>query len=142
MRPGQPTGCQAIVERMFLGLRTIIYPAPRLDEARAWFTRLLGIEPYFDQPFYVGFQVAGYELALNPNASEEDGPVTYWGVRDCAEALTWILDAGATEREPVTDVGGGIRAASVVDPFGCVIGLIENPHFKLPEGVGSTGPGL
>jgi hypothetical protein len=126
---------------LLLGLRTIIYPAPRLAESKAWITRLLGIEPYFDEPFYVGFEVAGYELALNPSAAPEDGPITYWGVRDCDEALAWIIDAGATEREPVTDVGGDIRAATVVDPFGNVIGLIENPHFRLPEGVVSAGPG-
>ncbi len=51
---------------MFLGLRTVIYPAPDLAAAKAWYTRLLGVEPYFDEPFYVGFSVAGYELALGP----------------------------------------------------------------------------
>ena len=126
---------------MLLGLRTIIYPAPDLQEAKAWFTRLLGIEPYFDEPFYVGYEVAGYELALRPDQSVEDGPITYWGVRDCDEAFSWIIDAGATEREPVTDVGDSIRVATVIDPFGSIVGLIENPHFKLPEGVASTGPG-
>ncbi len=116
---------------MFLGLRTIIYPTDDLDASKAWYTRLLGIEPYFDQPFYVGYQVAGYELALNPDGSLEDGPITYWGAGDCDEALARLLEAGARAREPVTDVGDGIRVASVLDPSGNVIGVIENPHFAL-----------
>jgi catechol 2,3-dioxygenase-like lactoylglutathione lyase family enzyme len=126
---------------MFLGLRTIIYPAPDLGASRAWFTRLLGIEPYFDEPFYVGYSVAGYELALDPSGSVEDGPVTYWGVRDCDEGWSWLLEAGATAREPVREVGGSIRVASVAEPAGNVVGIIENPHFALPDGPASNGPG-
>ena len=126
---------------MFLGLRTVIYPTDDLAASKAWYTRLLGVEPYFDESFYVGFAVAGYELALNPNASVQDGPITYWGVRDCDEAVAWLLDAGAEERDPVTDVGDSIRAATVTDPSGNIVGVIENPHFALPEGPGSAGPG-
>ena len=62
---------------MFLGLRTVIYPTPDLAASKAWFARLLGVEPYFDEPFYVGFNVAGYELALDPSGD----PATYWGCR-------------------------------------------------------------
>lgn len=126
---------------MFLGLRTIIYPSPDLDAAKAWFTGLLGIEPYFDQPFYVGYSVGGYELALDPNGSVDDGPVTYWGVPDCDEAWARLLDAGATPRRPVRDVGDAIRVATVVEPSGSIIGIIENPHFRLPDGPASPGPG-
>ena len=126
---------------MLLGLRTVIYPAPDLDAAKAWFTRLLGVEPYFDEPFYVGFSVAGYELGLNPDAAEGDGPVTYWGVPDCDKGLAALLEAGATERAGVQDVGGGIRVASVLDPVGSVIGIIENPNFTLPAASPSGGPG-
>lgn len=126
---------------MFLGLRTIIYPTDDLAASRAWYARLLGIEPYFDESFYVGFQVAGYELALNPASPVPDGPITYWGVRDCDEALAWLLAAGAREREPVIDVGDAIRVATVTDPSGTIIGVIENPHFELPEARVSTGPG-
>ncbi len=126
---------------MFLGLRTVIYPAPDLDAAKAWYTGLLGFGPYFDEPFYVGFSVAGYELALDPDGSAGDGPVTYWGVPDCDGAWDRLLDAGATAREPVRDVGGGIRVASVTDLSGNVVGIIENPHFALPDGPGSPGPG-
>jgi len=126
---------------MFLGLRTVIYPAPDLAAAKAWYTRLLGGEPYFDEPFYVGFSVAGYELALDPDGSVGDGAVTYWGVPDCDAAQERLRVAGATTREPVREVGGGIRVASVTDPSGNVLGIIENPHFALPDSPGSPGPG-
>ncbi|MBA2637202.1 MAG: VOC family protein [Solirubrobacterales bacterium] len=126
---------------MFLGLRTIIYPAPGLDASKAWFTRLLGIEPYFEERSYVGFQVAGYELALDPNSPLDAGPVTYWGVRDCDDGLAWLVGAGAVVREPVRDVGDSIRVATVIEPAGNVIGIIENPHFELPGGPMPAGPG-
>jgi len=129
------------IRDMFLGLRTVIYPAPDLEAAKAWYTRLLGFEPYFDEPFYVGFSVAGYELALDPNASVEDGPMTYWGVPDCDAAWDRLLDTDAIAREPVREVGDGIRVASVTDPSGNVVGIIENPHFALPGSPGSPGPG-
>ena len=118
---------------MFQGLRTIIYPAPDLAASKAWFTELLGKPPYFDEPFYVGFEVAGYELALDPGGDPVTGPVTYWGVADVDTALARLLEAGATAREAVRAVGGGIRVATVVEPGGAVLGVIENPHFRLPE---------
>ena len=129
------------MRRMFLGLRTVIYPAPDLEAAKTWYTRLLGFGPYFDEPFYVGFSVAGYELALDPDGSVEQGPVTYWGVSDCDAAWERLLNAGATALEPVREVGGGIRVASVTDPSGNVVGIIENPHFMLPQTPASPGPG-
>ena len=131
-----------IVSAMFLGLRTVIYPAPDLAAAKTWWTRLLGIEPYFDEPFYVGFSVAGYELALVPDLDAATGAITYWGVRDCDEAVKWLLHGGAQLREPVTEVGDHIRTATVLGPAGTVIGIIENPHFALPSSPVSTGPGM
>src|SRR5262245_32458708 len=62
------------------GLRTVIYPCPDLDAATGWWTDVLGVEPYFDQPFYVGFDVAGYELGLLPDADPADGALVYWAV--------------------------------------------------------------
>jgi catechol 2,3-dioxygenase-like lactoylglutathione lyase family enzyme len=112
---------------MFLGLRTVIYPAPDLDASKAWYTKILGVEPYFDEPFYVGFDVGGYELGLNP---QTDIAETYWGVDDIDTAFAALLAAGATERSPVTDVGGDIRVATVVEPSGAVLGIIQNPHFR------------
>jgi predicted enzyme related to lactoylglutathione lyase len=120
----------------FLGLRTAIYHAPDLAEAKSWYSKILGIEPYFDQPFYVGFNVGGYELGLDPDPSSSAGSgvvVVYWGVSDADTALKRLLSLGATERTSVQDVGEGIRVATVLDPFGNVFGVIENPHFKLPN---------
>jgi catechol 2,3-dioxygenase-like lactoylglutathione lyase family enzyme len=127
---------------MFLGLRTVIYPAPDLAASKAWYTAVLGIGPYFDEDFYVGFTVAGYELALDPNADPADGPATYWGVPDAAVALAALLDAGAVEDGAVRDVGDGIRVATIREPGGAVLGIIENPHFQLDTTApASTGPG-
>lgn len=120
----------------FLGLRTAIYHAPDLAKAKAWYAKALGIEPYFDQPFYVGFNVAGYELGLDPDSSStpggNGGAVTYWGVADAKAAFQSLISIGATERSAVQEVGEGIRVATVFDPFGNIFGIIENPHFKLP----------
>ena len=118
---------------MLLGLRTIIYPAPDLAAATAWWTDIVGCGPYFDEPFYVGFEVGGYELGLNPNVAPEVGPVTYWGVEDADTGLADFIIAGATLREEVAEVGEGIRVATVIDPFGHIVGIIENPHFNLPD---------
>ena len=116
---------------MLLGLRTVNYPAPDLAASKAWFTELLGFGPYFDEPFYVGFEAGGYELGLNPGLDPADGPIIYWGVEDVDAALAELLAKGAREREGVRDVGGGIRLATVFEPGGSIFGVIENPHFKL-----------
>ena len=118
----------------FLGLRTVIYPVEDLQAAKDWYRQAFGIDPYFDEPFYVGFNIGGYELGLNPDLSEAkpgaSGSVTYWGVADCAAALERLRGLGAREHSGVQDVGEGIKVASVLDPFGNVIGIIENPHFQ------------
>jgi catechol 2,3-dioxygenase-like lactoylglutathione lyase family enzyme len=125
---------------MFLGLRTVIYPAPDLEASKAWFTARLGFGPYFDQPFYVGFSVGGYELGLDPNADVAGGAVGYWGVDDLDATLAELVAAGASPRTGIDDVGDGIKVASVVEPGGGVLGLIENPHFAVVPVEGS-GPG-
>ena len=125
---------------MFLGLRTVIYPAPDPTASRDWFARALGIEPYFDQPFYVGFAVGGYELGLDPESDPATGPTTYWGVPDADAAVADLLSRGASAGTPVRDVGDGIRVATVPEPGGSVLGVIENPHFALAD-VASPGPG-
>jgi predicted enzyme related to lactoylglutathione lyase len=120
---------------MFQGLRTVIYHVTDLDRAKAWYTSVLGIEPYFDQPFYVGFNVGGFELGLDPDATgfESGGGAVaaYWGVSNCEAAFNRLLELGASVQTPVQDVGGDIRVATVTDPFGNVLGVIENPHFSL-----------
>ena len=115
------------------GLRTAIYHAPDLEKAKSWYSDVLGVPPYFDQPFYVGFNVGGYELGLDPNSvgSGMGGVTVYWGVTDASAALDRLLSLGATQHTPVQDVGDGIGVVTVLDPFGNVLGIIENPHFKL-----------
>jgi len=117
---------------MIQGLRTIIYPVKDLAEGKAWYSRVLGREPYFDEPFYVGYSVGGFELGLIPDGTPSaDGSQTFWGVVDAEAELARLTGLGAAVHEPVQDVGGGIKTASVKDPFGNVFGLIENPHFDL-----------
>ncbi len=113
------------------GLRTVIYPAPDLDAAKAWWRALLGIAPYFDQPFYVGFNVGGYELGLLPDAHPSDGALVYWGVPDVPAAVAAAIEAGAVEHMPVSDVGDGIITATVRTPTGSIVGFIFNPHFTI-----------
>ena len=118
----------------FLGLRTVKYRAPDIKRARDWYTEVLGFGPYFDEPFYVGFSVGGFELGLDPDLTEPgvgEGSVTvYWGVANAEASLARLLGLGAVARSPVQDVGGGIKVATVFDPFGNVLGIIENPHFQ------------
>lgn len=118
---------------MFLGLRTVIYHAPDLAAAKAWYTAAFGVAPYFDQPYYVGFQIGGFELGLDPNTSGVsvgNNAVAYWGVADIDDAHRRMLTSGAVAHHAIQDVGDDIKVASVVDPFGNVIGLIQNPHFS------------
>ncbi|MDP1580763.1 MAG: VOC family protein [Candidatus Didemnitutus sp.] len=115
------------------GLRTVIYPAPDLARAKEWYARALGLAPYFDEPFYVGFNVGGFELGLLPDApvaSAPSGVLSYWGVDDVPKAFAQLLAQGATAHEEPKNVGGEIVVASVLDPFGNIIGLIDNPDFN------------
>ena len=117
---------------MFLGLRTVIYPAPDLAAAKLWYSKVLGVEPYFDQPFYVGFSVGGFELGLLPTAQPgTDGPQPLWGVTSIDSAYARLLELGAKAIESPNEVGEGIKVAAVQDPFGNRLGLIDNPHFNL-----------
>ena len=120
---------------MLLGLRTVIYKAPDLAKAKAWYSETFGISPYFDEPFYVGFNVGGFELGLDPDVSRREagagGSTAYWGVKDLAATLRQLGDRKVTIVAPLQEVGEGIKVATVADPFGNLIGLIENPHFKL-----------
>ncbi|WP_199487090.1 VOC family protein [Actinomadura logoneensis] len=115
-----------------LGLRTVVYPAPDLAAAKLWWTAVLGIEPYFDEPFYVGYEVGGYELALDPDGDPADGPIVYWGVEDAAAAEARLVEAGAEPHTPCREVGGGIEVAVVRNPVGDLVGVIRNPHFEIP----------
>jgi len=122
---------------MFLGLRTAIYNAPDIEKAKAWYTEVLGVAPYFDQPFYVGFNVGGFELGLQPDAAPGleglGGSVAYWGVSDATTMFDRLMALGAESLMELQDVGEGIKVAIVRDPFGNALGIIENPHFALPS---------
>jgi len=118
----------------FLGLRTTIYKVGDIIEAKKWYSEAFGIEPYFDQPFYVGFNVGGFELGLQPEKepveNKTENVVTYWGVNDINETYKKLIELGATENEKPYSVGGEIMTATVKDPFGNIIGIIYNPEFK------------
>jgi len=100
----------------------------------------LGFGPYFDEPFYVGFNVGGYELGLLPTADPSEGALTYWGVADVAAAVATAIAEGAKEHTPAADVGGGIVTATVRTPPGAILGLIHNPHFETTETGGFSQP--
>jgi len=110
------------------GLRTVIYPAADLAAATAWWTELLGYGPYFEEPFYVGFEVSGDELGLLPDGAASDGALVYWGVDDVADALKEAVALGSTVHTPATDVGEGIVTAVVSTPQGSLLGFIFNPN--------------
>lgn len=119
---------------MLKGLRTVIYHVVDLSKGKEWYSNLLGIKPYFDEPFYVGFNVGGFELGLDPDmegVTRGNSAVAYWGVDDASAAFEKALELGAKKESEPRDVGGGIVVAAVSDPFGNVIGLIENPNFKI-----------
>ena len=118
---------------MFLGLRTVIYRVRDLAAAKAWYAKAFGTQPYFDQPFHVGFEIGGYELGLQPvraDLTAGTNVLTYWGVDNIETAHAHMLALGASPHEAIQDVGEGIKVAAVTDPFGNVVGLIENRHFK------------
>lgn len=121
---------------MMLGLGTVIYHVADLDHAKAWYAAAFKQQPYFDEPFYVGFNVAGYELGLNPDLKAAPpgpgGSIAYWRVNEIESAVDHFVTTGATLVSAAQDVGGGIKVAEVADPFGNRIGLIENPQFRLP----------
>ncbi|WP_338767735.1 VOC family protein [Massilia sp. METH4] len=115
---------------MIKGLRTAIYPVKDLPAAKAWYAEVFGTAPYFDQPFYVGFNIGGFELGLQPDGEPgKAGAQVYWGVDDIEAEVERIVGLGAGIHSAIQDVGEGIKVAELADPFGNVIGLICNPHF-------------
>ncbi len=123
------------MNKNILGLRTVIYLVPDMQEAKEWYTRAFGKGPYFDESFYIGFEIGGYELGLFPegeNQKRGDNVEAYWGVEDIRAEHQRFLELGAKEHTEIKDVGGGIEVTTLLDPWDNVIGLIYNPHFKLP----------
>ncbi len=126
------------------GLRTVVLFVADLPAATAWYRRVIGHDPYYDTPYYVGFDVEGYELGLHPEGEGQragvGGERAYWGAEDAAAEVERLVGLGARVLEPVQDVGGGIRIGSVVDPFGNALGVIQNPAFHA-DVVVVVGPG-
>lgn len=121
---------------MIQGLRTVIYHVSDLEKAKAWYASILGIAPYFAEPYYVGFNVGGFELGLDPDmegTNPEGSVVAYWGVHDAVAVYQQLLALGGTAHKSVQDVGEGIKVASVKDPFGNIFGIIENAHFSIAD---------
>jgi predicted enzyme related to lactoylglutathione lyase len=124
-------------DNMIAGLATVIYRVTDLDRAKAWYSSAFQRAPYFDQPFYVGFSIGGYELGLDPDPSGgktgPGGSVAYWRVASLDAAVAHFVASGAAVVAAAQEVGEGIKVATVSDPFGNLIGLIENPQFALPK---------
>ena len=118
---------------MVKGLATVIYAAPDLAKAKAWYAAAFETQPYFDEAFYVGFNIGGFELGLDPNAVHRGpgGSVAYWRVEKIDAAVTHFENTGATVVSPIQDVGEGIKVATLEDPFGNHLGLIENAGFAV-----------
>ena len=122
------------MQTQFLGLRTAIYKVPDLQKARQWYSDVFQTAPYFDMPFYVGFNIAGYELGLQPeenNKPKSENLEIYWGVNNIEESYNRLLSLGALFHQSPQNVGEDIIVATVKDPWNNIIGIIYNPTFKL-----------
>lgn len=117
---------------MIKGLRTVVYPVADLAAAKEWYSKVFDTAPYFDQPFYVGFNIGGFELGLIPDGTPgTTGSAVYWGVENIEAEVERIVALGATVHGAIQDVGDGIRTVELADPFGNLLCLILNPHFDL-----------
>ncbi len=118
-----------------LGLRTVIYKVAELKKAKEWYSKAFKTKPYFDEPFYVGFNIGGYELGLlaeeEPVSEKPESVLAYWGVEDIEREYSSVIKLGAVEAEKPHNVGGEIVVGTVKDPWKNIIGLIYNPGFKL-----------
>ena len=114
---------------MFKKLRTIIYHVDDLQKAKAWYADLTGVQPYFDEVFYVGFNINGFELGLDPDfeyvMERGSQAVAYWKVEDIETTVKKFKNAGAVLSSKIKEVGVGIKVATLADPWGNALGLIE-----------------
>jgi predicted enzyme related to lactoylglutathione lyase len=111
------------------GIKAIIYPVKDLAKAKTLYGKLLDVEPNMDEPYYVGFNVGGQDVGLDPNGHGQGmtGPVGYWHVDDIERSMKALLEADAEVHQEVKDVGGGKLIASVKDAEGNLIGLLQLP---------------
>ncbi|MGQ0805687.1 MAG: VOC family protein [Actinomycetota bacterium] len=112
---------------MTSGMKTVMYPVKDIAAAKQLYGKLFGVAPYADEAYYVGFNVGGQDVGLDPNGHSKGmtGPVGYWHVDDINESLEALLEAGAVTQEPIRDVGGGKLIATVTDADGNSIGLLQ-----------------
>jgi predicted enzyme related to lactoylglutathione lyase len=108
------------------GIRTVVYPVKDIARAKALFRELLGVEPYADEPYYVGFKVGDQDIGLDPNAHQE-GMTAYYHVEDIKKSLKLLVDGGAKTMQEIRSVGGGRLIASLKDADGNIIGLVQDP---------------
>jgi predicted enzyme related to lactoylglutathione lyase len=111
-----------------LGIKTVLHPVTDLTKAKAVYTALLGAPPQHDADYYVGYEAEGQHIGLVPGGGPQgmSSPVAYWHVPDIEAKLAEVTAAGATLNEPVRDVGGGRLVATVTDPDGNVLGLLQD----------------
>jgi predicted enzyme related to lactoylglutathione lyase len=112
------------------GIKTVLHPVSDVEKAKGVYAALLGIQPQHDSSYYVGFDVEGQHIGLVPGGGPQGmtSPVAYWQVADIEAKLAEVTAAGATVNEPAHDVGGGRLVASVTDPDGNVLGLLQDPR--------------
>ena len=110
------------------GIQTVLHPVSDLERAKTMYAALLGVPPQTDSAYYVGFEAAGQQIGLVPAGGPQSmtSPVAYWHVPDIAAKLAEVTAAGATVEEPAHDVGGGRLVATVTDPDGNVLGLLQD----------------
>ena len=111
------------------GIKTVLHPVSDLAKAKPVYAALLGIQPQADAPYYVGFEAAGQHIGLVPSGGPEamTSPVAYWHVADIEAKLAEVTAGGAAVKEPPRDVGGGRLVATLTDPDGNVLGLLQDP---------------
>ena len=110
------------------GIKTVLHPVSDLEKAKPVYAALLGVPPQSDESYYVGFEAAGQHIGLVPGGGAQGmtSPVAYWHVADIQAKLAEVTAAGATVKEPARDVGGGRLVATVADPDGNVLGLVQD----------------
>lgn len=114
---------------MFTGLKSVIFPSTDLGRDTAFWKQVSGVTPYFEQPYYVGFSINGFELGLDPNAHKAGlrYPVSYWHVSSAPECFAQLKAAGVVVNSELQDVGAGLMMATFKDPTGNIFGIIEDP---------------
>ena len=120
-----------------LGLRTTIYKVSDINKAKEWYSKAFNVKPYFDEEYYIGYNIGGFELGLQPESestlNKSENVVAYWGVDDIDKEFKRLIELGASEHEKPFNVGGELMTATIKDPWGNIIGLIYNPEFKIAE---------